>query len=693
MWSNVWNPSNRKVLGLNIVSAFMLNLFLEWMERKSLSALLVFIEDRTFIFLFNVLIIFMTFSIVFLVKKKYFAFGIIFAGWGIMGLVNGIILMSRKTPFTAVDLTIAKSIIPILNNYFSVFEIIGMIILVTALIAALVTLFLYCPDARRSFHFRSNCLVVGIFLLFFGICTYFGVGRGLLISKFDNLIAGYEDYGVAYGFCVTLIDQGIDRPIDYSRDHVKKVVNKMDKKLKKIEKNEKESKTPNIIFIQLESFFDITDVKNIQLSQDPLPNLHALQKETTHGYITVPVYGAGTINTEFEMITGMNTAYFGTGEYPYRSILHKTTCESMAYWLKDYDYTSTVLHNNNLSFYDRDKVFSNLGFFYFISSENMDIKKRNDAGWSTDAVLKKYIMDTMKKTPTSDYIYTISVQGHGDYPDHEVKNSAFTVDGDGWTDSYRNMVTYYVNQISQMDTFVGDLIDELSDFEEETILVFYGDHLPSLNWESGDLKNKSKYKTPYIIWDNFGYNSSHYKKESGNMRSYQMPSKILSQIGIHEGVMNRYHQTMKESKNYKKNMKLLQYDILYGANFANDGQEHPVATKVRFNMDQVVISKIKTNDKKAYIMGSYFTEYSRVYINGNEVPSRFISNTSIKVDLSTIHDGDKIVIKQVNKTNEKIILNKSEPFIVDGSQIQSVVDSNPVELKHKEETGKISGDR
>lgn len=177
------------------------------------------------------------------------------------------------------------------------------------------------------------------------------------------------------------------------------------------------------------------------------------------------------------------------------------------------------------------------------------------------------------------------------------------------------------------------------------------------------------------------------------MRSYQMPSKILSQIGIHEGVMNRYHQTMKESKNYKKNMKLLQYDILYGANFANDGQEHPVATKVRFNMDQVVISKIKTNDKKAYIMGSYFTEYSRVYINGNEVPSRFISNTSIKVDLSTIHDGDKIVIKQVNKTNEKIILNKSEPFIVDESQIQSVVDSNPVELKHKEETGKISGDK
>lgn len=64
----------------------------------------------------------------------------------------------------------------------------------------------------------------------------------------------------------------------------------------------------------------------------------------------VPVYGAGTINTEFEVITGMNMDYFGTGEYPYRSILHKTTCDSVAYWLKERNYESSVIHNNNASF-------------------------------------------------------------------------------------------------------------------------------------------------------------------------------------------------------------------------------------------------------------------------------------------------------------------------------------------------------
>ena len=694
MWSKIWNPSNRKVLFLNIISAFFLELFLEWMERKSMTGLISFMQDRTFIFLYNVLIIFVTLSIVFLVKKKYFAFGLTFLCWFMVGLVNGVILNSRNTPFTAVDLTIAKSTIPVLYNYFTTFQIIGMILLVIGMIAALVTLFLYCPDARKSFHFQTNIFLVVALLLFFSLVTYLGVGRGLLISKFDNLIAGYEDYGVAYGFCVTAIDTGIDRPIDYTRNRVGKLVKKMDKKLDKITSSEEEeAKTPNIIFIQLESFFDITDVKDISLSADPLSNLHALQKETTHGYVTVPVYGAGTINTEFEMITGMNTAYFGTGEYPYRSILHKTTCESMAYWLKDYGYTSSVVHNNNLSFYDRDKVFSNLGFYYFISSENMDIQKHNAAGWATDDVLKKYILGTMEKTPLQDYIYTISVQGHGDYPSDEVKDSAFLVDGEDWSESYRNMVTYYVNQISQMDAFIGDLVDALSDFDEETILVVYGDHLPSLNLEGEDLKTGSKYKTPYIIWDNYGYNSSHKEEESANIHSYQMAAKVLSQLGIHDGVMNEFHQTMKDGKNYKENMKLLQYDILYGSNFANDGQEHPEATKLRYNLDQVTVSGIKANEEYAYILGSYFTDYSRVYVNGMEVATEVLSNSSLKISLSAIKDGDEIVIHQVNKTNENITLNESEPFEVDSSEITSLIHSNPLEEKYhtessEEESGK-----
>ena len=54
------------------------------------------------------------------------------------------------------------------------------------------------------------------------------------------------------------------------------------------------------------------------------------KKAGTSGYLTVPVVGAGTANTEFEVLSGMSMQYFGTGEYPYKTILKKTDCESTA---------------------------------------------------------------------------------------------------------------------------------------------------------------------------------------------------------------------------------------------------------------------------------------------------------------------------------------------------------------------------
>ncbi len=671
MWNKIWNPSNRKVLVLNIVSSFVLNIFLELMERKSFSALRLFMEDRTFIFLYNTLIIFITLSVVFLMKKKYFGFGLICGFWGIIGLVNGIILISRKTPFTAVDLTIAKSIIPVLTSYFSVWQIVLGILLIVFAIMGMVVLFLYCPSAKKSFDLKANSGIVAVFLLIFGLATYLGVGRGLLISKFDNPINGYKDYGVVYGFCVTALDTGIDRPIDYSKRRVGKVMSVMNKKAKEqAEEKTILSEDPNVIFIQLESFFDITDVKNVKVSEDPLPNIHRLQKETTSGYVKVPVYGAGTINTEFEMITGMNIGYFGTGEYPYRSILHKRTSESAAYWLKEKGYTASVIHNNNASFYDRDYVFANLGFDYFVTMENMDIRKYNKVGWAKDSVLTDYIMKSLKASEGRDYIYTISVQGHGDYPSDSQRNQKIAVDGQDWSESYKNMVNYYVNETYEMDAFIGKLVETLTNYNEDTILVVYGDHLPSLDFESNQLKSGSKYKTPYFIWDNFGYNKKYKAEEDEDLSAYQMAAKVLGQVGMSQGTMNRFHQTMKDSKNYKRNMKLLQYDLLYGSEFSHIGQEKLLPSTIKFCVDDVKIYGVKRSDFATYIIGKNFTKYSRVYVNGRLVNTKRLSNFALKIPKGAIKDKDEVVVHQVSKTNENITLNESTVFTVDEEKIE-----------------------
>lgn len=46
------------------------------------------------------------------------------------------------------------------------------------------------------------------------------------------------------------------------------------------------------------------------------------------------------------------------------------------------------------------------------------------------------------------------------------------------------------------------MIKELSNRKEETVLVLYGDHLPSLDIQKDDLSNANLYQTQYVVWDN-----------------------------------------------------------------------------------------------------------------------------------------------------------------------------------------------
>ena len=79
-------------------------------------------------------------SVVFLVKKKIFAYVFITGCWSLVAIANGIVLSDRKTPFTAVDLTLVKSVLPILSSYLEVWQIVAIVILLVIGVGGLVCL-------------------------------------------------------------------------------------------------------------------------------------------------------------------------------------------------------------------------------------------------------------------------------------------------------------------------------------------------------------------------------------------------------------------------------------------------------------------------------------------------------------------------------------------------------------------------
>ena len=134
------------------------------------------------------------------------------------------------------------------------------------------------------------------------------------------------------------------------------------------------------------------------------------------GLFYVPSIGAGTANTEFEVLSGMNLYHFGGGEYPYKTGVKNRTCESMAYARQSAGYSTHAIHNNNATFYSRDRVYANFGFETFTSLEYMHDVERNPLGWAKDFVLTEEILKALRSTEDRDLVFTVSVQPHGKYP-------------------------------------------------------------------------------------------------------------------------------------------------------------------------------------------------------------------------------------------------------------------------------------
>ena len=59
IWERIRNSSNCRVLILNLILTLCLNLLLEFTERRSVGEVITFVQERTFVFLYNGFIIFL----------------------------------------------------------------------------------------------------------------------------------------------------------------------------------------------------------------------------------------------------------------------------------------------------------------------------------------------------------------------------------------------------------------------------------------------------------------------------------------------------------------------------------------------------------------------------------------------------------------------------------------------------------
>lgn len=672
----------------------------ECMNNRSLFGALFFVTHYTWAYLCNILIVSTSFSFAMLIRKRIVFILAMSFFWTFCAFTNFVLLLNRVTPLTANDFVLITDLFGVVFKYLNLFQACLLFAVIGIVVLGIIALFIKAPALKKRVNYVfSVTAIVFMFMLTSGAITL-GHTMGTVESQFHELSQSYKKNGFLYCFMNSLTDIGIKKPSDYSEDRVETMVEE-----EKVHQNDSENKIKeaNVIIVQLESFFDPNRIAGVTYSENPIPNFTRLMesKKTGSGYFGVPVIGAGTVNSEFEVLTGMNIDDFGAGEYPYKTILKKKTCESIAYNMKENGYGTHAIHNHVGSFYGRNSIYEHLGFDSFTSLEYMWPKDYTGMNWAKDTVLTGEIKRAIDSTEGLDFVYTVSVQGHGKYPgDNSVPyRRHIEVSSDTMEESYLNQVSYYVNQLYEMDQFVGELLDYCKNQKENTILVLYGDHLPSLNLNDEDLTAGNIYQTEYVIWNNLGLS---FKKE--DIEAYQLGSKILNQMHIGSGVINSYHQKYFKKKksesmteeDYLEGLKTLEYDILYGDQVCYNGVNPYAPTIMQMGINPIQIESIEKVNDMYVVRGSNFTRYSMVYVNEESQNTYYYSSEKLylKTEETNLESGDMVEVRQRNLSStdpyyyEALEEESSEAVVTDPDAIQKLQEKDAADKKSKREKNK-----
>ncbi|MFR8999773.1 MAG: LTA synthase family protein [Anaerobutyricum soehngenii] len=339
----------------------------------------------------------------------------------------------------------------------------------------------------------------------------------------------YRYYGTLLTTMRTFGYLHVTQPEDYSVSAVKKITKQY------TDSNSTEStetKKPNIIAIMNESFADLKEVGDLQVSQDYMPFFRKLKENTIKGYTYSSVFGGNTANSEFEFMTGNTLAFLPDNSVPYQLFLRSKTA-GLTHTLKNQGYSPCyALHPFYKTGYSRYKVYPLMGFDKFYTSDNFSVFTDTVNYHITDSEDYKKLISLYENRTDKDkpfYLFNVTMQNHGSY-DGSTLETGDDVQIEGDLQSY-SKAEQYLNMIKMSDNALKELVHYFEKVDEPTVIVFFGDHQPDLEEDfynrllHTDIQKlegeelEKLYKVPFLIWANYDIKEENVERTSNNYLS------------------------------------------------------------------------------------------------------------------------------------------------------------------------------
>lgn len=496
-----------------------------WCQPNALRTVVDIFRAQPLLIVLNALpigLLVVTFTCLF--RNVFFSAALVNFGVCLLSIANRIKLEVRDEPVFPRDFALLKEVGSAMSSYEIQYPM-GTIavVLLTTLALVVLGLFIGCrpfPLARlRGWLGRllgaagSMGILVALLLTVYASNDLYNSFR---VSNAYYIPSVFNELGFPYCFCHQFTTYPIDRPESFDKAAAAAW---------ETGDQPGQGEDVHLIMVMNEAFSDLTDDPAFTYTEenDPLPNLHALQSDphAVSGHVVVPGFAGGTANTEFDVLTGMQTNALSASTTSSFRVVNRDLDSVLRVFASD-GYHTSFFHPGDDWFYNRENVYDWLGAeetVFADEMENLAYKGR----WVTDDYMAGFIEEKFEEAVAQGELlcnYTTTIQNHMSYTADKYGEGYVypPVETDAQlTDDVRTMLEVYIEGARDADAMLGRLVDYFSQTDEPVVLAFWGDHLPYLGDNqlayaqlgsevalSEDDRESAlcSYETPYVIWAN-----------------------------------------------------------------------------------------------------------------------------------------------------------------------------------------------
>ncbi len=526
----------------------------------------------------------MVFLVIYAVTRRV-RLSIIIGSILLVGLAtaNYYVYQFRGNELSPSDILALGTAINVAGNYVITPEKNIIIAWIILLVVAVISIFL--PEYRWKSIWKPRVVCVGVLAVFLLVFLNKSANHYVIFWELD----GTKNNGYLLNFSLQIKDLFVPEPEGYSVD----VIESMSEKYS----STTEIGGPDIIVIMDEAFSDLSVLGKAPVTNtEVMPFINSLKENTIKGYTAVSVIGGNTANSEYEFLTGNSSLYLQNVSIPYQQYI-KQPVYSVVSDMKNRDYKCIGMHPYYKNGWARSSVYEYLGFdeTYFI--EDFPNKNLIRSYISDQEMFEKVIEEyerNKKENDQSLFLFGVTMQNHGGYT-YEGPNYEPSVRLEGYQKEYKD-AEQYLSLIHETDKAVEYLLNYFTQEEREVIVVFFGDHQPSLDEEFmneiSDVdydtaeERLRRYMVPFFVWAN-----------------YDIPEKEIELIGLNYMMNEVYEAADMELPPYNLFLEELRRVIPYMNKYAY------------YSVSQQAFSKLETAKEKEKEMLDLYAilEYNNMF--------------------------------------------------------------------------------